>query len=94
MAQKREQSILSSYHYTSKKTGSVIHFTSDLYKEKRSYLMRAPSTSLLSSTTFKLHPSDIRERSAPLVKPDLLPHILDPTVDHALLHFYPLSLYY
>ena len=89
MAQEREQDILSSYHYTSKKTGSAALPTSYLCQENRSHGVRAPST---FSTPFLLPPSGLTRSGVPLVKPsDLLPHTLDLTADHTFLHFYSLS---
>lgn len=85
MTQKRDQDILSSYHYTVIKL--VQQFTIPLtYTEKA------------EPVTWELppHPAQSALHSCfhvALVKPDLLLHALDSTAEHIFLHFYPLYYY-
>lgn len=59
------------------------------FSEKTEASARDPS---VSSTSFLLPPSGLMRKGISLDKPDLLPHVLDPTADN-FLHFYSLSLY-
>ena len=74
MAEKREQDILSSYHYISEKTSQQLTFPRTFTEKSRSHHMRVPFMTLSSHTLFSPLLSGLRGRGAPCQALSPAPH--------------------